>query len=89
MIDYIELGTLTVTAISACLIFVQIKLSNKHKLFEKRLYYYNKINKLIKLYEDNKDFLNVEKNKESLLEVQDVFFMAYKLHILGRTQCSN
>lgn len=73
MIDYIELGTLTVTAISVCLIFVQIKLSNKHKLFEKRLYYYNKINKLIKLYEDNKDFLNVEKNKESLLEAQDIF----------------
>lgn len=59
--------------IALVLTFIQIRLSNKQSLFEKRLECYLKIEGLIKLYKNNRKLLEINRKDEPLFAVESEF----------------
>lgn len=59
--------------IALVLTFIQIRLSNKQSLFDKRLECYLKIEGLIKLYENNRKLLEINRKDEPLFAVESEF----------------
>ena len=67
----------TITGLAAIialvLTFIQIRLSNKQSLFQKRLDCYLKIDSLINLYKTNRKLLEINRLDEPLFEVESEF----------------
>ena len=68
----------TITGLAAIialvLTFIQIRLSNKQSLFQKRLDCYLKIDSLINLYKTNRKLLEINRLDEPLFEVESECF---------------
>lgn len=59
--------------IALVLTFIQIRLSNKQSLFEKRLECYLKIDSLFKLYKNNRKLLEINRKDKPLFSVESEF----------------